>query len=134
MLQHLLDVLAEPPAPLRGQAELGQRLQHLGVRLELDALARADGVEHGADRALRDEARVELFERAGGGVAGVGKGLLAGGGELGVQRLEILRRHVGLAAHFEQRGRVLQVQLQRDRADGAEIGGDVVAILRRRRA
>ena len=35
--------------------------------------------------------------------------------------------HVSFAAHFEQRGRILHFQFQRNRADGFEIGGDVVA-------
>ena len=44
----------------------------------------AGGVKHGANGALRDELGIELLERAGGGVAGVGKRFFAFGGEFGI--------------------------------------------------
>ena len=53
---------------------------------------------------MRDEFGVELLERAGGGVAGVGKRFFTFGGELGVERVKIFDGNVSLAAHFEQVG------------------------------
>jgi len=46
--------------------------------LEFDAFAGTGGVKHGADGALGNEARIKLFERAGGWLAGVGKVFSAG--------------------------------------------------------
>ncbi len=68
-----------------GKPKLGERFQHFGMRLEFDAVHRAGGVKHGADGTLRDEFGIELLERAGGGVAGVGKGLFTCGCEFCVE-------------------------------------------------
>ena len=46
--------------------------------------------------------RIQLLERAGGGVAGVGKRFFPFGFEFLVDGLEFLDRHVSLAAHFQQ--------------------------------
>ena len=62
----------------------------------------AGGVKHGADRALCDQFGIELLERAGGGVAGVGEGFFTPAVELVVDGVEFLDGHVSLAAHFEQ--------------------------------
>ena len=59
-----------------GQAEFLQCFQCVGMRGELAADHR---VEDGAERAGGDDARVELFQRTGGGVARVRERLLAGG-------------------------------------------------------
>ena len=53
--QNFLDAVAHPPEFLRGQTELGERFEHLGMRLEFDAVHRAGGVKHGANRTLRDQ-------------------------------------------------------------------------------
>ena len=125
--QNLIHAVANPPQLLRGQTESVERFEHFRVFPEFNAVACAGGVKHGANGTLRDEARIELLERAGGGVAGVGKRLFTGGGEFGVDGLKILRRHVRLTAHFDQRESILRFQFQRNRTDGFEIGGDVVA-------
>ena len=103
-----------------------ERFEHFGMFFEFDSLHRTGGVKNGANRPLRDELRVELFERASGGVTGVGKRFFAGGDELCVNGFEFLDGHVGLAAHFEQRRRAFQIQFQRNAPDRFEIGGDVV--------
>ena len=53
--------------------------------------------------ALRRDPRVKLAQRAGGGVAGIGKGLLPVLLALGIERGKDLFRHVDLAAHDEAR-------------------------------
>ena len=100
----------------------------------------AEAIEDDIERALGDDARVELLERAGGGVARVGELLLAGGLALRVQLLEAGLGQINLAAHFQQsRTGVSPVPGQRDRRDACptcsrgdaanrlEVGGDVVA-------
>ena len=71
--------------------------------------------------------RVELADRAGGRVARVREGRLARLGALLVQPRERRQRQVDLAAHLEQRRRV--VHAQRDRADRAQVLGHVLADL-----
>ena len=50
-----------------------------------------------------------------------------GFGLAAVQRLERGQRHEDLAAHLEQRGRLLALQLLRDLRDRAQVLGDVLA-------
>ena len=125
--QNLLDAITNPPEFLRGQAKFGERFEHFGMRLELDAVHRAGRVKYGADRALRDEFWVKLLERAGGGITRVGKRFFTGGFELLVHGVKFLDGHVSLAAHFKKFGRIFQIQFQRNAAHGFEIRRDVVA-------
>ena len=97
------------------------------MRGECDAVERADGVEHGTHGALCDCAGVELFECSRRGVACVWEGFFACGLERGVHGLKFLHRHVGLAADFDQRGRICHIESQRDRFHGAKICRDVIA-------
>ena len=53
---------------------------------------------------------VELADRAGGGVSGVGKGRFAGAGTTFIQRFEVSDRKVDLAAYFDQLRRVRDTQ------------------------
>ena len=64
--------------------------------------------------------RVELAQRAGRAVARVGEEGQAGVGALVVDLLEGGARQVDLAAHLDQRRRVVG-QDQRDAADGADV-------------
>ncbi len=125
--QDLLNAIADPPKLLCWQTEPGEGFEHFGMFLELDTVRCTGRVKHGADRALRDQFRVELFERAGGGVPGVGERFFAFGFEFFIDGLEFLDRHISFATHFEQCGRIFQIQLQRYRADGFEIHRDIVA-------
>ena len=61
----------------------------------------AAAVGDDVEAALGDDARVELLERAGRGVAGVGERLLAGLDDGAVHALELGGRHVDFAADFE---------------------------------
>ena len=85
----------------------------------------ADPVAPDRERPFGGQRRVELADRAGGGVARVGEGRFARLGAPFVQRLEVGDRQVDLAADLDQLRRV--VDPQRDRADRAQVLGHVLA-------
>ena len=93
----------------------------------VEPLERPDAVAPDRQRARGGQLGVELADRAGGGVARVGEGRLARLGALLVERGEGRQRQVDLAAHLEQRRRVLDAQ--RDRADRAQVLGHLLADL-----
>ena len=97
------------------------------VRLELDPVGGADAVAPHRQRPRGGQLGVELADRPGRGVARVRVGRLAALGALLVQLREGGDRQVGLAAHLQQRRGVLDAQ--RDRADGAQVLGHVLADL-----
>src|SRR3546814_11349061 len=66
-----------------------------------------------------------LFRSAGGGVARVGEDLVARLLLAHVQLHEGAARHVDFAAHLQQLGPALAIQLLRQVGDGAHVGGDV---------
>lgn len=70
---------------------------------------------------------VELLEGSGGEIAGVGELLLAGGGALLVDFLELGVGHENFAANFKDAGKMGAFEAERDGSDGASVGGDVVA-------
>ncbi len=78
-------------------------------------------------RAAGGDGGIELAQAARRGVAGVGEQPVPGGFLRGVQRQEIGLGHEHLAADFDQRG-CRALQRLRHRGDGAEIGGDVLAL------
>ena len=87
-----------------GDPQIGDVLQELAVRFGkagVGDLALAVGDE--AEPAPGGDAGVELLERAGGCVAGVGKGLFARSLQFRVELLKIVRGDASLAAQFEQR-------------------------------
>ena len=100
---------------------------HSWCVVELEPLDRPDPVRPHRQRPRGRQRRVELADRAGGRVARVREGRLAGLGALLVQARERRQRQVDLAAHLEQRRRVLHAQ--RDRADRAQVLGHVLADL-----
>ncbi len=77
--------------------------------------------------ARRGDRWVELAHGTRGRVARIGEHRLAGLVALGVEREEPLAVHVDFAADLEQIGPALAVQPVRNLADGAQIGGDVLA-------
>ena len=97
----------------------------VGVDVEPVDLAAAVGEEA---QAVGDLGRVLLLERAGGGVAGVGEGLVAAVAAFLVDVSKDLVGHVDLAADFEHGRRVVGAEREGDRADRADVGGDVVAL------
>jgi len=95
----------------------------------LRALDHAQRISVERQRATCGDARVELAQAAGGGVARVDERLdfPVRGARLLVVGLEAGTRHVDLAAHLQRARPTLAAQLQGDRADGAQVGGDVLA-------
>ncbi len=85
------------------------------------------GVE--GEVAGRGDARVLLPETPRGGVARVDEETIADVALTPVELLERRQRHEHLAAHLEARRDRVAVQLLRDRADGGDVGGDVLARL-----
>ena len=73
------------------------------------------------------DARIELAQAAGGGVARVGKRFLALGFLACIERGKIGFQHQHFAAHFDGFGHIAAVQAQRNIGDGAHIVGNVFA-------
>ena len=116
-----LDVAVDP------EAVLAQPLERLPVGVELEPVEGPDAVAPHRQRARGRQLGVELADRPGGGVARVRVGRLAGLGALLVEADEGRQRQVDLAAHLQQRRGVLDAQ--RDRADRAQVLGDLLADL-----
>ncbi len=77
-------------------------------------------------RTFRRQFRIELAQCACRGIARIDKQLLAPGRLSFVKPGKILFHHQHFAAHLEQGGR-RGLQTERDRADGAQILGDILA-------
>ena len=74
------------------------------------------------------DGRRQLFERPCGGVARIGEERFAGRFAFGVEPVERGVGHQNLASDFEEVGIAVARQLQRNAADGADVGRDVVAL------
>ena len=90
------------------------------------AFVEADRIGSERQRPAGGDARIELPQTAGRGVAGIDRRLLAAGAGLLDHAPEALPGQVDLAAHLDPR-RHLATQAQRDVADGLEVFGDVLA-------
>ena len=126
MREHFLGRLTEAGQRIDRQAEAGHRLDCAELRLGERLADLAPGVGEKGERTPRGDARIELAQRTGGGVARIGEGRLARRGLPGVQRGEIGMAHVDFAARLENARRALQAV--RDRLDRAHVGGDVLAL------
>ena len=89
--------------------EIGLKLSYIPILVVAYIFFEAWGVARstlagGIERAFGDNFGVELFERAGGGVARIGKHFLAGGFALGIQFFKTGARQENLLADFEQGG------------------------------
>ena len=115
----LLDRVLDLHVPVDPEAVVAEPLERLVMRLELEPVRGAHAVGPHRQRACGGELRVELADRAGGGVARVGVGGLPRGSAFLVQLCECRERQVDLAAHLEQRRRVFHAQ--RYRADRAQV-------------
>ncbi len=98
---HLLDGLVAGRRRVHPKALSGQPGERLPVAVELEALAVAELVAPDVERPRGGHGRVELTDGAGGGVARVGEGRLAGGRAGLVQAFEAGQRQVDLAAHLD---------------------------------
>ncbi len=116
--------------PGHRQAELRQQQQQRlvgGGRCDRSPAHVADAVGVEGQAAAGGYPRVELTQAAGGGIARIDERLLAPGGLTRVQRLEVASHHQHLSAHLDERRDCISRESQRDRADGAQIGGHVFA-------
>ena len=125
-LQDFVDRLGHPPLFRRRQAELFEERENLRVPLEGEPVGGARSIEDHAERALRDDFRIELLERAGCGIARVGEDGQTGRGPLLVQLREAALVHVNFPSHLQE-SRRRPAQTRRDRANGFDILGDVIA-------
>ena len=92
------------------------------------ALLHAELVRVEREVARRGDARVLLPQAPGGGVARVGEEPLAGVALAPVELLERRERHEHLAPHLEpRRASTSPCSCSRDRGDGGDVGGDVLA-------
>ena len=108
-----------PGAVLREQFGVG--------RGQDKAVVCAVAVSEETELARSGDGGVKLAQAASGGVARVGKGLAATLQGLRVQRGKGRLRHIDFAAHFDDSGRGVAQEPQRDGADGAHISGHVLA-------
>ena len=96
----------------------------------LDRLAHlAPGIGEEAQAPLLGERGIELPQPARGGIARVDEEGLAFGFAFLVERVEVLARHINLAAHLDDLGNAAPFERVRHVLDHLEIGGDVLAHL-----
>src|SRR5437867_7735225 len=97
------------------------------------ALHIAQAVEHYVQSTPSHYPRVQLLERAGGGVARIGKWFFVRSQSLGVCSFKFVQRQINFAPDFEQPGHLDRsalaagLQIKREAANGFEIPGDIVA-------
>ena len=111
------------------EAVRAQPLQRIPVGLEVEPLADADRVAPQRQGAVGGQLGVQLADSARRGVARVHEGRQPGLGTPFVEGCEVRQRHVDLAADLQQRRRIVGVQAKRDRADRAQVVGDVLTDL-----
>jgi hypothetical protein len=87
----------------------------------------APGIGEEPQRPLGADLRIDLAQRAGGEVAGIGVGALAGLEGGGVEGGEGLQLDIDLAADLDHVGPAGALQLVGDVGDGPQVGGDVLA-------
>ncbi len=128
---HLLDRLVTSRRGVHAKALLAQPVERLPVACDLEPFAVAELVAPDVERPRGGDSRIELTDGAGGGVARVGEGRLAGGRARLVQAREAGQRQVDLAAHLDHgRHRLVTIkpaQTQGHGVDGAQVGGHVFA-------
>ena len=125
-VQRCLDIGARPAqrADIEAPVVDGGHHRGLGGAGHTAQFAPAMGDEGQGPR--RCDARIELAQRAGGGVARVGELFVPGRCLTLVEREELRLAHIDLAAHFGDIGRA-SGQRQRQAGDMADIGGDILA-------
>jgi hypothetical protein len=124
--QQPLRVLHPARAVVGGEAPGRQHRQRLALGRGEWAADFAPGVGEEPQRPFGRDGRIDLAQGAGGKVARVGVGALAGGLGDGVERLELRQRRIDLASDLDH-VRNLARQPGRDVLQGAQVGGDVLA-------
>ena len=126
----LVEVVGDADVGVDPEARLAQPLEGRRLGRQLEPLGVPDGVAPYRQRPLGGRGGVELAQAAGGRVARVGEGGQPRGRARGVQLGERRQRQVHLAAHLDdgrRRHPLRRPQALRDRPDGAQVGGDVLA-------
>jgi hypothetical protein len=95
--------MAKPGFFRRLEPQLFQPIQHFVLTLRAGALDAAQAVENNAQRAFGHDARVQLLEGAGGGIAGIGENFLARRRAFFIKLLKTGARHINFAPHFHTR-------------------------------
>ena len=111
------------------EAGPGQFLQHLGMGLHRQSLSLAQCISKEIQRPPGRDFRVELPQRSGGGITGIGEQRLALFGPFPVQPLKCRFGHEHFAANFKTGRKCIGIclQHQRNRADRFYIAGDIFA-------
>jgi hypothetical protein len=124
--QQTVDVVNHAHAGADRYAPRLEPIHQLRLRPGDHRLHAPETVGHEAQPASGDLLRIELLERAGGRVARIGKYRFARFLPGGVEAGEIIGRPIDFAANLDEFGHVVAGQLQRNRADGLDVGGHVV--------
>ena len=102
--EHLLGRLAHAHQRIERQAPLLEALVDAGLGIGRQRAGRPPAVGEEAQRPARGDGGIELAQRAGRRVPGIGEHLGPGRGLLGVELLEIVVAQIDLAAHLDQLG------------------------------
>ncbi len=110
-----------------GQTPAFQRFENSDVRIRQLTITASNTVSAQFQRPAGGDLRIQLAQAAGCGITGIGEGFTAAFQLSRIKRLEAGLGHVDFAAHLEHRRPAAAVQLERDVANGAHIGADVLA-------
>jgi hypothetical protein len=133
VFEHRIEPVAEADVLLDAETPAAQRIEHLPLGLERQAIVRGDVVGEEIEPARGGDLRIELTHGAGRRVARVRERFLVLLDQPLVQRLELGDEHQCLAPHRERlrtetRGAVAG-EAQRQGADRPQVLGDVLADL-----
>ena len=127
---HRLDVGELLDLRVHGEAETREPLERLVVRRELRAALLGAGlVAEERETPARGDGRVDLAQRARGGVARVCEESVVLLGLPAVELGERVERHEDLAAHLDHLGDLAALELLREVVDRDHVGGHVLADL-----
>ena len=127
-LQQLVDRAAHLGQRIGLKAAMLEPFDHAGLRVGRHLAHLAPGISEEAERPRRRDRRVVLPQRAGRGVARIGKELPAGLRLLAVEREEGGFGHVDFAAHLAHRRHAFAFEPLRNVLQRFHIGGDVLAL------
>ena len=126
-LQQFVDRAAHLGQRIGFKAAMLEPFDHAGLRVRRHVAHLAPGVSEETERPRRGDRRVELAQRAGGGVARIDIELLAGLRLLAIKFEERGFGHVDFAAHLAHRRNAAAFEPVRNVLKRLHIGGDVLA-------
>ena len=131
-LFHLGKRAAHPHQRVERQPQAAEPVEQLPLTACRQGFGVADAIDEKGQRASGGDARVQLAQRPGRGVAGVGEQRLALLLPLAVEQEKSFLRQKHLAAHVQLRRPArscLRVEAERDGRHSLQLGGDVFAAL-----